>query len=47
MSSLWDDGADDDSPICPTCGVSALPAESPGGEPTCENADCESFGEVL
>jgi hypothetical protein len=38
------------APICPYCGVTALP-----GEPThvidssfvCDNADCEAFGEVV
>jgi hypothetical protein len=35
------------APICPYCGVTALPSE--GGEPTfvCENPDCEAFGEVI
>jgi len=45
--SLWDDEEDDPSPICPTCGVSALPPEVPGTSPQCENADCVSFGDSL
>jgi hypothetical protein len=43
---------DDDgrAPICPFCGVTALPGESglildPGF--ICENPDCEAFGEVI
>ena len=46
--SLWDvDDEDDASPICPAGGVSALPAEVPGEEQTCENADCDSFGDPI
>ncbi len=44
---LWDDVDGDDSPICPHCGVSALPPEQPGGESICENADCDAFGESI
>ena len=51
MTSLWDDGedesGDDPSPICPACGVSALPAEVPGEQPDCENASCVQFGEPI
>ena len=38
------------APICPFCGVTALPAESGGwldAEFVCENPDCEAFGEVI
>ncbi len=37
------------APICPFCGVTALPAESPvdAGEFVCENPDCEAFGETI
>jgi len=36
------------SPICPWCGVSALPPEpSSGTSSICENADCDSFGEAI
>jgi predicted RNA-binding Zn-ribbon protein involved in translation (DUF1610 family) len=46
-----DDGPDvedtlHDAPICPSCGVTALPAESEAGF-VCENPDCEAFGERL
>ena len=44
---MFDELEADPSPICPHCGVSALPAESPGEEPMCENADCAAFGEVI
>jgi hypothetical protein len=48
MSDLWDDIDDGDvSPICPACGVSALPPEAPGESPTCENPDCFAFGEPI
>jgi hypothetical protein len=37
------------APICPFCGVTALPAESVSsdGEFVCENPDCEAFGEII
>jgi hypothetical protein len=38
---------DEPSPICSACGVIALPAEIPGDDPTCENADCSAFGEGI
>ena len=47
VSNLWDERDDDDSPICPTCGVSALPPEVPGEPSSCENADCDAFGEPV
>ncbi|MEM9466441.1 MAG: hypothetical protein AAGA90_13795 [Actinomycetota bacterium] len=48
MSDLWDDLDDDDvSPICPSCGVSALPPEAMGEPSMCENADCIAFGEPI
>ncbi len=40
----------DRAPICPTCGMTALPAETANVlDPTfvCENPDCESFGEPV
>lgn len=48
----WDDSTNADvddaeyerSTICPECGVSMLPAEMPGEDQVCENADCDSFG---
>lgn len=49
MSGLWDevDDGDDVSPICATCGVSALLPEVPGDASICENADCDAFGEAI
>jgi hypothetical protein len=38
------------APICPYCGVTALPAESDHPfDPrfVCENPDCDAFGEVV
>ena len=47
-----DDGTGDEgrAPICPACGVTALPSES--GDDVdrgfvCENPDCESFGDEV
>ena len=45
--SSADDGR---APICPFCGVTALPSESGSwgdAEFVCENPDCEAFGEVI
>ena len=57
MSDLWDDpesegdAADvDRAPICPACGVTALPADDGHVLDTrfaCENPDCESYGEIV
>jgi hypothetical protein len=45
MSDLWDETDDGDiSPICTTCGVSALPPEAPW-EPS--NPNCSEFGELM
>ena len=37
------------APICPFCGVTALPSERALDETdfVCENPDCEAFGEVI
>jgi hypothetical protein len=37
------------APICPFCGVTALPSEGARSESdfVCENPDCEAFGEVI
>lgn len=43
-----DDHGVDRAPICPTCGVTALPAETANVLDSafiCENPDCEAFGE--
>ncbi len=48
--SGWDDADVDRAPICPHCGVTALPAEQANSMDTrfvCENADCEAFGEAV
>ncbi len=54
VSDLWDDvggdpdeSSDDESPICRYCGVSALPPEVPGDQSSCENPDCDAFGEPV
>jgi hypothetical protein len=48
MSDLWDETDDGDvSPICTTCGVSALPPEVPGEPSLCENPNCSEFGEPM
>jgi hypothetical protein len=48
MSDLWDETDDRDvSPICPACGVSALPPEAPGEPSMCENPNCSAFGELM
>jgi hypothetical protein len=46
----WDNAEADRAPICTWCGVTALPAESPGEDGLvfiCENPDCEAFGEPV
>jgi hypothetical protein len=38
------------APICPFCGVTALPSESGSWDDpsfVCENPDCEAFGELV
>jgi len=38
------------APLCPSCGVTALPADLAHVIDTrfvCENPDCEAFGEVV
>ena len=40
----------DRAPICPFCGVTALPADPANVIDTafvCENADCEAFGQPI
>lgn len=52
---MSDDPSDDEedvgrAPICPTCGVTALPAETANVlDPTfiCENPDCDAFGDAV
>ena len=41
---------EDRAPICPHCGVTALPADAAHVIDTrfvCENPDCEAFGEMV
>ena len=45
-----DDAEIDRAPICPSCGVTALPAESSNVIDSvfvCENPDCDAFGEPV
>lgn len=45
-----DDQEDGRAPICPACGVTALPAEASNiidSAFVCENADCDGFGEPV
>lgn len=45
-----DDADVDRAPICPECGVTALPAERSGvlgSGFVCENPDCDSFGDEV
>ena len=46
--SDWEE--EDRAPICPACGVTALPGELANVLDThfvCDNADCEVFGETV
>ena len=51
MSDGWDeDEREDRAPICPACGVTALPGDTANVIDVrfvCENPDCEGFGEVV
>ena len=40
-----DDRDGNEAPICPSCGVTALPDERGGF--VCEHPDCDAFGEPL
>ena len=39
-------GDGDRAPICPACGVTALPSETGEGF-VCENPDCSAYGEPV
>lgn len=41
--------SDNDAPICPGCGVTALPGPAAGSKSAfvCDNPDCECFGEAV
>jgi hypothetical protein len=47
----WDENLDEGrAPICPYCGVTALPAELSHVLDTdfvCDNADCDAYGERI
>ena len=43
----WDDAEVERSAICPHCGVSTLPPETPHEPPICENVSCDSYGEPV
>ena len=46
----WPETAEGRAPICPSCGVTALPAELSNVIDTgfvCENPDCDAFGEIV
>jgi hypothetical protein len=45
----FDDGSDqtDHAPICPNCGVTALPVDAFGTGFACDNDDCDAYGELI
>jgi hypothetical protein len=45
--SGWEDAEGDRAPICPFCGVTALPSERADGDFVCENPDCAAYGDVI
>ena len=49
--SIWDEDPDEGrAPICPYCGVTALPAELSHVLDTdfvCDDADCDAYGERI
>ena len=48
--SSWEDADVDRAPICPSCGVTALPAEASNvidSRFICENPDCDAYGEDI
>ena len=48
--SQWEDADEGRAPICPSCGVTTLPAEPSNVIDSgfiCENADCDAFGEPV
>ncbi|MEX2660038.1 MAG: hypothetical protein WD232_10100 [Acidimicrobiales bacterium] len=52
MTGCADETSEDEdrAPICPTCGVTALPREAANVlDPTfvCENPDCEAYGDEV
>ena len=50
MSGIYEPGDEGRAPICPHCGVTALPAQPSHVIDTgfvCENPDCDAYGEVI
>jgi hypothetical protein len=50
VTGRGDDADTGRAPLCPSCGVTALPADLAHVIDTrfvCENPDCEAFGEVV
>ena len=48
--SEWEDADVGRAPICPDCGVTALPGATANVIDTafiCENPDCDAFGETV
>ena len=48
--SDWDEAEVERAPICPQCGVTALPADPShviDSAFVCENPDCDGFGDVV
>jgi hypothetical protein len=45
----WDEPDDEGrAPICPSCGVTALPVDAVGETRfACENPECEAFGDEV
>ena len=45
-----EDAGDGRAPICPSCGVTALPAETSNvidSAFVCENPDCDAYGDTV
>jgi len=50
MTRMSDDADIERAPICPSCGVTALPAETSNVIDSgfvCENPDCDAFGDAV
>ena len=45
-SPMAADDEEDRAPICPSCGVTALPSELDQGF-VCENPDCPAYGDEI
>lgn len=49
MASSEPERAREEAPICPSCGVTALPGSATGAayDFVCDNPDCPAFGEPV